>query len=126
MKSAKVPQHPDIVERSFSFALRVVRLCQHLEGQHGVARTLALQLLRSGTSVGANIEEAQAGQSKADFAAKVSIALKEARETHYWLRLIAESGLIEGGELEPLIKEADELAKILGAIASRARQRGPS
>ena len=71
----------NIVERSFEFAVRVVRLCRFLEKQDRVSRTLANQLLRSGTSVGANIEEAQAGQSKADFTAKMSIAHKEARET---------------------------------------------
>ena len=71
----------DITNRSFEFAVRVVRLCQFLNEQQGVSRTLANQLLRSGTSIGANIEEGQAGQSKADFIAKMSIARKEARET---------------------------------------------
>ncbi len=80
--------------RSFLFAVRIVKLCQFLEKQDRVSRTLANQLLRSGTSVGANIEEAQAGQSKADFTAKMSIARKEARETHYWLRLLKESELL--------------------------------
>ena len=73
----------DIKERTFSFAVEIVRLCQGLEKQSDVYRTLGRQLLRSGTSVGANVEEAQAGQSRADFASKYSIALKEARETIY-------------------------------------------
>ena len=77
-----------ITDRSFNFAVRIVRLCQFLEKQDRVSKTLANQLLRSGTSVGANIEEAQAGQSKADFTAKMSIARKEARETLYWLKLL--------------------------------------
>jgi len=80
-----------ITDRSFEFAVRVVKLCKYLEAQDRVSRTLANQLLRSGTSIGANVEEAQAGQSKADFIAKMSIARKEARETHYWLRLLKES-----------------------------------
>ncbi len=66
-----------ITERSFLFATRIVRLCQYLVKQGQVSRTLARQLLRSGTSIGANIEEAQAGQSKADFTAKMSISRKE-------------------------------------------------
>lgn len=70
-----------ITTRTFEFAMRVIRLCQFLEKQSYVSRTLANQLLRSGTSIGANTEEAQAGQSKADFIAKMSIARKESRET---------------------------------------------
>ena len=71
----------DICERTFRFALRIMKLCQQLEERRGVARTLGWQLLRSGTSIGANVEEAQAGQSKLDFISKNAIALKEARET---------------------------------------------
>ena len=74
---------PDIQTRSFDFAVRVVRMCAELDKSAGVSRTLSNQVLRSGTSIGANIEEAQAGQSKADFISKMSIACKEARETLY-------------------------------------------
>ncbi|MEK6525626.1 MAG: four helix bundle protein [Nitrospirota bacterium] len=115
-------EQPDIMERTYAFALSIVRLCQQLDKKPGVNRILALQLLRSGTSIGANVEEAQAGQSKADFSSKISIALKEARETRYWLRLIGDSGMVDLGTLGPLRKEADELSKILGAIASRSKQ----
>jgi len=73
----------DIKERTFEFATRVVRLCRALEEFPGVSRTLANQLLRSGTSVGANVEEAHGSHSKPDFIAKMSIATKEARETNY-------------------------------------------
>ena len=66
----------DIRERTFEFSLRIIRLCQQLEEQPGVARTLSWQLLRSGTSIGANVEEAQAGQSKPDFISKNAIALR--------------------------------------------------
>jgi four helix bundle protein len=85
----------DLPERTFEFVRRVVRLCQVLDQTPGVSRTLADQLLRSGTSNGANVEEGQASQSCADFVAKYCIACKEARETHYWLRLLA-AGRIRG------------------------------
>jgi four helix bundle protein len=89
----------DIRERTFEFALRIIKLSQQLEEQAGVARTLGWQLLRSGTSIGANIEEAQAGQSKLDFISKNAIALKEARETVYWLRLLAASKVVSAKRL---------------------------
>jgi len=82
---------------------------------------LGYQLLRSGTSIGANVEEAQAGQSRADFLSKYSISLKEARETIYWLRLIEASGTFDGEKLLPLKREADEIARIIGAIIVRTK-----
>jgi len=78
--------------------------------------------LRSGTSIGANVEEAQAGQSKADFTSKYAIALKEARETIYWLRLLKESGAVKKDSVEILIQEADELSRILGSIIVNAKR----
>ena len=87
-----------------------------------MGRTLGWQLLRSGTSIGANVEEAQAGQSKLDFISKNAIALKEARETIYWLRLIAASDALRKGHLSPLLSEADELARIIGAIIVSAKR----
>jgi len=107
---------PLIQERSFEFAVRIVRLCQVLDEKPGVSRTLALQLLRAGTSVGANVAEAQAGQSKKDFVAKMAIAAKEARETHYWLRLLTASEMIENARLSPLLDEANQIVAILTAI----------
>ena len=89
----------DIRERTFDFALRIIKLCQQLEEEGGVSRTLGWQLLRSGTSIGANVEEAQAGQSKLDFISKNAIALKEARETIYWLRLVVASNAIRKARL---------------------------
>ena len=74
----------DIRMRTFDFAVRIVKLCRYLDEKPGASRTLSNQLLKAATSVGANIEEAQAGQSKLDFISKNAIALKEARETHYW------------------------------------------
>ena len=100
MKEAGPPR--DIKERTFSFALEIVRLCRSLDSRPGSFRTLIQQLLRSGTSVGANVEEAQAGQSRADFISKYSIALKEARETLYWLRLLDASGELSNGACKGL------------------------
>ena len=88
MNDEKFIKKKDLKERSFEFAKRVIFLCQKLEQSPGVARTISNQLLRSGTSIGANIEEAHGSQSKADFTAKMYISCKEARETHYWLRLL--------------------------------------
>ena len=92
----------DIKERTFSFALDIVHMAQRLDECPGVSRTLGRQLLRSGTSIGANVEEAQAGQSRADFSSKYAIALKEARETVYWLRLLKECELSTGNECDAL------------------------
>jgi four helix bundle protein len=110
-----------IVERSFEFAVRVVRLCRFLDEQDRVSRTLANQLLRAGTSIGANIEEAQAGQSKADFTAKMAIARKEARETLYWLRLLKAAEIVESEKLNEITKEADELVRILTSIVKTSQ-----
>lgn len=122
MQNEKVGERTDIVERTFLFALQIVKLCRNLERTSGASRSLSLQLLRSGTSIGANVEEAQTGQSKADFMSKMAIALKEARETGYWLRLIRESGIATTDSLDLLEKEASELAKILGAIISKVKK----
>ena len=78
----------DIRERAYRFALRIIKLCHHLDTRQGVARKLSGQLIRSGTSIGANLEEALAGESREDFIHKNKIALKESRETVYWLRLL--------------------------------------
>lgn len=112
----------DIKERTFAFALEIVRLCQRLEKRSDVSRTLAKQLLRSGTSIGANVEEAQAGQSMADFVSKYTVALKEARETIYWLRLFRASDSSKADQLDALIQEADELSRIIGSIVVSAKK----
>jgi four helix bundle protein len=114
---SEAPQ--EIAERSFAFAVRIVRLCRELDAKPGVSRTLAKQLLRSGTSVGANLEEAKAGQSRADFRAKVSISLKEARETHYWLRLLIAADIFPHSRLAPLVEECDQIVAILTSISKK-------
>lgn len=112
----------DIRERTFQFAVRVVRLCQYLDDRPGPSRTLGRQLIRSGTSIGANLEEAKAGHTKKEFIYKCGIALKEARETHYWLRLLAAADVKTGSLLTGLQDECDELRRIIGAIIVAARQ----
>lgn len=111
----------DIRERTFNFAVRIVKLCQILDEKPGVGRTLGQQLLRSGTSIGANLEEVQAGQSKADFIHKNAIALKEARETLYWLRLLVETNLIPAEKLLSIQSETEELTRIIAAIITKSK-----
>lgn len=112
----------DLQERTFRFATRVVTLCKVLDDSPGVSRTLAKQLLRSGTSIGANVEEGQGSQSKADFVSKYSIACKEARETHYWLRLLVASELIPESRLSELIDESNQLIAILTTIIKKTKE----
>ena len=88
----------------------------------GVSRTLSNQLLRSGTSVGANVEEAQGSQSKADFTAKMYIACKEARETNYWLRLLIATEALPEQRLSALTDESNQLIAILTAIVKKSRK----
>jgi four helix bundle protein len=113
----------DICDRTFQFALRIVKLSQWLEEKPGTPRTLARQLLRAGTSIGANVEEGQAGQSRADFVSKYSIARKGARETKYWLRLLAAAEICKEARIAPLLIETDELIRILTAIIKKAQNR---
>jgi four helix bundle protein len=111
----------DLPERTFAFATRIVTLCRSLDKHSGVSRTLARQLLRAGTSVGANVEEGQASQSKADFVSKYSIACKEARETHYWLRLLAASCIVNENLLDDLTGEANQIIAILTTIIKKTK-----
>ena len=110
-----------IQERSFLFAVRIVKLHQYLEKRGGTGRDLAAQVLKSGTSIGANLEEADAGQSRPDFISKCAIALKEARETHFWLRLLRECELVPADRILPLVTEARELVAILTVIVKNSR-----
>jgi four helix bundle protein len=127
MKRVKADDRPvDIRKRTFDFAVRIVRLCNHLFGKPGVSRTLANQLLKAGTSVGANVEEAQAGQSRADFISKNAIALKEARETHYWLRLLVAAKVLPESRISELRDEAEQLMRIIGSIVVSARRAPPA
>jgi four helix bundle protein len=84
---------------------------------------LGKQFIRSATSIGANCEEAHAGYTKDDFIFRLNLALREARETHYWLRLIEASNLLEPSGLDPMIDEAEQIKKVLGSIVSKSRRK---
>jgi four helix bundle protein len=119
--STDVSEKPyDIQQRTFLFGLNIIRFSEHLPHSQ-VGKILCNQLVRSGTSIGANMEEATAALSKQDFIYKANISLREARETNYWLRLIKESTIVNSQYLDELITESLELMKILGAIVSKAR-----
>jgi len=112
---------PDIVERTFRFAVQIVKLVNALPKSVAGSVT-ARQLMRSGTSVGANVEEAQGSHSKKEFARRMGIARTEAREVLYWLRLVRESEMISSERLTELINEADQLVRILITIVKRSRE----
>jgi len=111
-----------ILDRSYQFALRIIKMGEQFPDSTG-AKIIGNQLLRAGTSVGANVEEAVAAYSKPDFVYKMSIALKEARETHYWLRLLRDSAILKPVRLQAILLEAGEIKNILGAIVRTARKR---
>mgnify|MGYP001797368133 CR=1 FL=1 len=102
-------------DKSFQFGLRIIKLFLHLK-QKKIERDLCSQLLRSGTSIGANIEEAIGGSSRKDFIHKLEIAYREARETRYWLRLLKESDLLEIKLANSLLEDCEEILKILTSI----------
>ncbi|MBR6580404.1 MAG: four helix bundle protein [Ruminococcus sp.] len=104
-----------IVEKSKNFALRIIKLYKYLVSEKR-EYVISKQLLRCGTSIGANVKEAIRGQSKADFYAKMNIALKEASETEYWLELIYESEYIEKKHFQSIYYDCQEILKILMAI----------
>ena len=111
----------DIRERTFEFACRIVRLHQYLYKKGGTERAIGAQVLNSGTSIGANLEEANPGQTKRDFIAKCSISLKEARETYFWLRVLLATDLVPTERLRPLLTESHEIVSILTAIVKNAK-----
>lgn len=111
-----------VAEKSLDFAVRIVNLRKYLVEQHK-EYILSAQVLRCGTSIGANITEAQRGQSMADFAAKMCIALKEADETAYWLQLLYRTNYLTQEQYESLYEDATELAKMLTAICKKANKK---
>ena len=102
----------DILDRTFKFSARIIKLANNLP-KNPAGFAIANQIVRSGTSIGANIQEAQSAPSKKDFANKLSISLKEARETGYWLDLIVESELVGKSRIVSLRQECEEVIKIL-------------
>ena len=109
-----------VQEKSYAFAVRIVRMYQHLADEKKEF-VLSKQVLRSGTSIGANVEEAIGGASKRDFAAKMRIAYKEARETSYWLRLLRDSDYITDAAFDSVHHDCDKLLRLLYSIIKTAR-----
>ena len=110
-----------IEDKSFGFAVRIVRLYQYLT-ESKKEFVLSKQLLRSGTSIGANVSEAQKGQSKADFNMKMNIALKEANETEYWIRLLRETDYLSEREFNSIEPEIKEIIAILVSICKKTNK----
>ena len=111
-----------IVDRSFDFAVRIVKVYKYLSGEQKEF-VLSKQLLRSGTSIGANVSEAQRAQSMPDFAAKMNIALKEANETDYWLRLLYKTSYITPSQFDSINEDMTELIKLLSAICKTSNSK---
>jgi four helix bundle protein len=108
--------------KSFNFSIQIIKTYQHLVDSKK-EYTLSKQLLRSGTSIGANVTEAEHGQSTKDFIHKLSISRKEANETIYWLRLLGATGYLEENSSEKLIQNCDELMKLLTSIIKTTKLR---
>ncbi|MFN3753535.1 four helix bundle protein [Flavobacterium sp.] len=115
MKSENVVQ-----TKSYDFALKIIKVYKYLS-QEKKEFVLSKQLLRSGTSIGANIEESIGGQSRADFFAKLTIAYKETRESKYWIRLLRDSDYLTIQQSEDLLNDIEELLKIIGSIQKSVR-----
>jgi len=109
-----------IQKKSYEFSLRIVKLSKYLNAEKKEF-ILSKQIIKSGTSIGANVEEGLGAQSKNDFIAKMQIALKESRETNYWLRLLMDSNILEKKPADSFIKDSDELKKILSSILKTSK-----
>jgi four helix bundle protein len=116
------PYGQNLRDRAFEFACESVSLCSEMITRGGAGRVLAPQLLRCATSIGANLEEARGGESRRDFISKCSIALKEAREAHFRLRIAERCHLGPPATVKRLVGESGELAAILGAVVRNARR----
>jgi len=114
-----------IVEKSYAFAIRIVNGYKYLCSEKKEF-VLSKQLLKSGTSIGANIEEAMGGQSDKDFNSKMSIAYKEARETHFWLRLLRDTDFIDKKIVESILEDNEELLKLIGSILKTMKSKIPN
>ena len=110
-----------VEEKSFAFAVRIVNLYKHLV-QEKNEYVMSKQLLRSGTSIGANVAEGERGQTKADFNAKMNVALKEANETDYWLKLLCRTEYIKEEEFTSMIHDLKEIVAILVAICKKTNK----
>ena len=110
-----------LIDKSVEFASRIIKLCKYLEEKQK-EHIISKQIIRSGTSIGANINEAQYGNSKADFISKLHISLKETAETEYWLRLLFKSEYIDKKLFESLLNDCLELKKILVSSINTAKK----
>lgn len=117
-----MPKQNIVQEKSYQFAVKIVKVCRKLQVEEK-EYILSRQLLKSGTSIGANIEESIAGQSAKDFVSKLSISYKEARESKYWIRLLFDSELISENNKVELLKDVEEILKLLGAIKRTMQKR---
>ena len=113
-----------LLDKSFAFAVRAVSAYRYLTEERK-EYVLSKQFLRSGTSIGANAEEAVGGQSRPDFVAKLGIAYKEARESKYWIRLLNETGYLDERYAQSLLSDIEELLRIIGSIINTTRRRQP-
>jgi four helix bundle protein len=112
----------DLAERLLEYGARIIKLVDALP-KNIIGRRIGDQLLRSGTSVGANYEEAHAAESKNDFIHKLQISLKELRESNYWLRLLAKSGILNETQLRDILNESDQLLAILSKAVITAKKK---
>ena len=110
-----------IREKSFSFSVRIVKLCRYLK-EEKKEHIMSRQLLRAGTSIGANIAEAKHAQSRPDFLSKFNIALKEAAETDYWLRLLYETNYLTQKQFKSIYEDCDEIESILVSIVKTVKK----
>jgi len=122
IEDSRLTKPNPVQEKSYAFALRIVKLYRHLSEERKEF-VLSKQILRSGTSVGANVEEAIGGQSEKDFTAKMSIAYKETRETHYWLRLLRDSLILDNQQADSMLSDCEELLKLCGSIIKTMRSK---
>ena len=120
--AAPMKQENIIQQKSYAFAIRMVKLYQHLSSEKR-EYVLSKQLLRSGTSIGANVEEAIGGQSERDFFAKLNIAYKEARESKYWINLLTDTDYLTQNQSASLLIDIEEILKISGSILKTLRDK---
>jgi four helix bundle protein len=114
-----------VVEKTYAFAIRIVKCYKYIITEQKEF-VLSKQVLKSGTSIGANVEEAVGGQSEKDFISKMNIAYKEARETHYWLRLLRDTEFLDKKISESLLEDNEEILKLIGSIIKTMKSKIPN
>ena len=112
-----------LADKTYKFSVRIVKIHLHLCEKERSIYSISKQLLRSGTSIGANVEEALGGHTEKDFSAKMSIAYKEARETKYWIRLLRDCNFIETKIAASFMNDIEEIIKITGSILKTVKRK---